>query len=134
LRQYAETELAAARERHCAYYVDWLAQRAGDLTGSRQAAALAEIETEYENVRLAWQWAVAHADSEQIAQALEGLGFFYEWRGRFQEGERAFAQASESLAQGKRSAESHILVHLLIGQAKFGQVLGHYDFAQQLLE
>lgn len=73
LRQYAEIELeaaqqsAATREHHCAYYVDWLARRAGNLNGPRQAAALAEIETEVENVRLAWQWAVVHANSEQIA-------------------------------------------------------------------
>ena len=139
LRQYAATELAAAQQstathaRHCAYYLDWLAQRAGDLTGPRQAVTLAEVETEYENVRVAWEWAVAHANSEQIVQAMESLGFFYEWRGRFQEGERAFAQAAESLGQGKQSTESHILVRLLVWQAKFRQVLGDYDDAKQLL-
>ena len=46
LRQYAATELAAAQQsaathaRHCAYYLDWLAQRAGDLTGPRQAVTI----------------------------------------------------------------------------------------------
>jgi predicted ATPase/transcriptional regulator with XRE-family HTH domain len=139
LRQYAAAELeaaqqsAATRERHCAYYVDWLAQRAGDLKGPRQAAALAEIETEEENVRFAWQWAVLHANREQIGQALESLGFFYEWRGRFQEGKRAFAQATESLGQVKGSTESPVFVRLLLWQAKFGRILGDRDLAEQLL-
>ena len=118
--------------RHCAFYLDWLAQRAGDLTGPRQAVTVAEIEREYENVRAAWEWAVAHANSELIVQAMETLGFFYEWRGRFREGERAFAQAAASL-EGQQSTESRILVRLLVWQAKFRQVLGDYDDAKQLL-
>ena len=139
LRQYAAAELTAAqqsaatRERHCAYYLDWLAQRAGELAGPRQADTMTEIDKDYENVRCAWEWAVVHANSEQIVQAQECLGFFYEWRGRFQEGESVFAQAAESLGQGKQSTESHILVRLLIWQAKFRQVLGNYDGAKQLL-
>jgi predicted ATPase/DNA-binding XRE family transcriptional regulator len=92
LRQFAEVELASADQtmatlaRHCAYYTELLEQRELDLKGRRQVAALDEIEADFENVRAAWQWAVAQHSYEAIGRALESLYWFCEMRSRFQEG------------------------------------------------
>ena len=92
LRQFAEAELEAAGQTvatlslHCAYYTDLLHQREPDLKGRRQVAALDEIASDFENVRAAWQWAVAQRSYEVIGRALESLFWFCEMRNRFQEG------------------------------------------------
>lgn len=116
-----------------AHYIDLLEQCASDLKGPRQIAVLTTIETEYENIRAAWAWAITQCDRRRVAQAMESLGFFYEWQGRFQEGERLFAQAVATFTQSKDGAEQSILPQLLTWQATFHQILGHQDQASQCL-
>jgi DNA-binding SARP family transcriptional activator/predicted ATPase len=107
VRQYAADKLAEARrggdtadvfERHGRYYLGMLRQRKAELRGSRQQAALAEINLEIENIRAAWRWAVTAARVDLIEQAAESLFFFYEMRSWFSEGVEAFAQAAALLA------------------------------------
>src|SRR5262245_43352354 len=82
LRQYAEAELEAAkqaehaRNAHCVYYTELVSQHMADLKGQRQAAALDAIEVDFENVRSAWQWAVAQRDYAAVGRAVEGLYWF----------------------------------------------------------
>jgi predicted ATPase/transcriptional regulator with XRE-family HTH domain len=139
LRQYAEAELttadqrAEAATRHCAYYADGLTQVANDLKGPQQARVLTLIESEHDNLRTAWAWAIAQRDEDRVAQLGESLGFFYEWRGRFQEGERAFAQAIDVFAAVKGNPESSALPRLLTWQATFSQFLGKQTKAAHLL-
>jgi predicted ATPase/DNA-binding XRE family transcriptional regulator len=104
LRQYAEAELEAANQTaavlslHCTYYTDFLHQHEPDLKGHRQVAALDEIESSFENVRAAWQWAVAQRSYEAIGRALESLYWFCEMRNRFQEGLELLRLGREQLA------------------------------------
>jgi predicted ATPase/DNA-binding XRE family transcriptional regulator len=91
LRQFAEAELEAADQTgatlslHCTYYTDLLHQREPDLKGCRQATALDEIASDFENVRAAWQWAVDRRSYEAIGRALESLYWYCEMRSRFHE-------------------------------------------------
>ena len=79
LRQYAESQLAqtrnadAVKAEHSQYFAHFLAQRVPDLKGHRQLAAHAEIEADFENIRQAWQWAVARRDYAVLDQSLEGI-------------------------------------------------------------
>ncbi len=104
LRQFAEVELEAADQTevalslHCTYYTDLLHQREPDLKGRRQAAALDEIAADFENVRAAWQWAVAQRSYEAISRALESLYWYCEMRNRFQEGLELLRLGREQLA------------------------------------
>jgi predicted ATPase/DNA-binding SARP family transcriptional activator len=105
LRQYAAEQLATSRDReravcdrHAAYYAAALERWAADLKGPRQQTALAEMEAEIEDARAAWDWAVKQRQVERLGQAMEGLGWLYEWRARYAEGESAFRAASEALA------------------------------------
>jgi predicted ATPase/DNA-binding XRE family transcriptional regulator len=104
LRQFAEAELEAADQTaatlalHCAYYTDFLHQREPDLKGRRQVAALDEIASNFENVRAAWQSAVAQRSYEAIGRALESLYWYCEMRNHFQEGLELLRLGREQLA------------------------------------
>lgn len=104
IRQYAAEQLQAApederetRERHCAYYVQFLHYQWDKLKGWGQKEALLEIDANLENIRLAWDWAVAHRCEAQISDALHSLWFYYDTRSLYQEGEAAFDRASKAL-------------------------------------
>jgi predicted ATPase/DNA-binding CsgD family transcriptional regulator len=82
LRQYGEEQLeSSGRSKvtaaaHSHYYAAFLQQRIDDLKGRRQVEAIREIEADFENVRMGWNWASAHGDADVIEMALEGLDLF----------------------------------------------------------
>ncbi|UCC62353.1 MAG: tetratricopeptide repeat protein, partial [Anaerolineae bacterium] len=148
LRQYAAEKLdqdQAAREavhdRHSAYYAAALQRWEADLKGPQQQTALAEIEADGENVRVAWNWAVEQGQVERLDQAIDGLCRFYEWRGRHQEGEAACRLAADKL-EATASGDGpvlgaveglRVLAKILTWQSVFSQLLRHVEFASQLL-
>jgi predicted ATPase/DNA-binding CsgD family transcriptional regulator len=100
LRQYAEDRLVAAGEAdaahdaHCAYYAEFMHARIGDLKGGdRQIAALDEIETDFENVRAAWDWAVEQRRLDDLKHMDWAVWWFLYVRGRFTEGLGPFQSA-----------------------------------------
>jgi predicted ATPase len=103
LRQYGAEQLTAvhrhqtAKEAHAAYYLDLLEQREVDLRGRNQLAALNEIDADLENIRLAWDYALAQGDEAAIMQALEGLHLFIDAKGRYIEGIPLLEQAKQQL-------------------------------------
>jgi predicted ATPase len=141
IRQFAAEKLAqakpveaSARDRHSAYFCTFLQQREADLKGPRQQAALSEIEVESENVRLAWEWAVAQGQLERLEQAQESLGHFYQWRGRCSEGESVFQQAEQRLAKLLSGTQPRLLVRLLTWRSIFSYELGQVELANRLLQ
>jgi predicted ATPase/DNA-binding SARP family transcriptional activator len=109
LRQYAAEKLdqlpdagEEVRDRHCAHYASLLHGWEADLRGPRRRAALAQIEADVENARLAWRWAVDRGQVGRLDQAAECLCAFYHWRGRLQEGEAACRMAADRLAAGEQ--------------------------------
>lgn len=88
LRQYAEERLqendqyAAARSAHTAYFLQFLAEREADVKGRRQAAALKEIDEDFENIRAAWEWACSQDDFDRIDAALESLNEYCSFQQR----------------------------------------------------
>jgi tetratricopeptide (TPR) repeat protein len=137
LRQYGAEKLAqtptaeaTTHDRHSAYYCSFVQAREADLKGARQHLALAELRADRENIRLAWTWAAQQRQVERLAQAMDGLGLFYDWRGHFQEGKSAFQMAAEKLTP---SAETlPLLAHLFTWQALFCRRLGQTEQARQL--
>jgi len=104
LRQYAAEKLGdvpevqlETRNRHCAYYAAALERWDVELKGPRQLVALSEIEADLGNARLAWEWAVERRDVAHLQQGMDGLCRFYEWRGRYEEGEAACRAVAECL-------------------------------------
>jgi len=139
LRQYAAERLAraperldATRDRHAAYYAGFLARRAEQLKGTRQHAALAEIEADADNARAAWNWAVERGQAEWLDQGMEGLCVFYELRGRYEQGFSACATVAARWAKTESGDGMRIWVRTLVWQSVFAQYLGKHELAHQL--
>lgn len=90
-------EVEEVRDRHCAYYTTFLQQQGLRLKGPAYKEAMEAIETDFDNVREAWRWAVLRAKLLSLDDALEGLFWFYDAHGWFQEGEEAFNEASRQI-------------------------------------
>jgi len=127
------TEKEATCERHCAYYASFLHQREEPLKTGRQEETLAEVSAEIENVRAAWQWAVAHGRLEEIDRCLESLYYFYWARNWFHEGERALEQAESVVSNGGETV-SLLLARIWTRQSEFDCWLAQYDEAEMRLE
>jgi len=125
IRQFAAGQLqdhpeeaAAVAARHSGYYLGFLARRTADIKGGRQQTALAEIAAEIDNVRLAWSFAVDHADTAALSAAAECFWLFSEFRGVLYEGEAAFRQALEALTAVRAQTPD---LHTLPGFLQAGQ-------------
>jgi predicted ATPase/DNA-binding SARP family transcriptional activator len=140
LRQYAAEQLAAdpteehaTRDRHAAYFCWLLRDLQGDLQGARQLEALATIEADGENMRAAWEWVARQCNAALIDQAIDSLGYFYQWHGRAGEGAMAYRLAAAALANISGRDERRVRAHLLAWQAAYAQLLGERAMADTLL-
>jgi len=101
LRQYAEEQLKASgtavatHQAHMTYYTDLMAQCERRIKSHEQLEALNQIASDFENIRVAWQWAVDQADFDAIDQSLEALYWFCNIRARVPDGKKLFQQARE---------------------------------------
>ncbi len=140
LRQYAAEQLAQSPEdvahvydAHCSYYAGFLHERAGSVMGGRQRETLLEIEAELDNIRAAWQWAVAQVKVDEIRQAAEALYVFYDFRGRYLEGINAFEEARRRLV-GDDTNRQQVLALVLLQLGGLYIRLGQLDTAVAVLE
>jgi predicted ATPase len=146
LQQYAAERLAtspkeewAIRDRHAAYYAAALERWASDLKSSQQQIALAEMEAEIEDARAAWDWAVEQGQMDRLAQAMEALGWFYDWRVRYLEGASAFRTASEALAAVAKATlrmpdeDLHAWAGVLAWRGLFELRLGQTEHSRECL-
>jgi len=82
LRQFATEKLeengalAATKERHCQYYAHQMLGHETALKQSEQMNALRMIESDFENSRLAWEWAAKNQKLAYLHEMLNGLYLF----------------------------------------------------------
>lgn len=99
LRQYAQQQLESTgeiehiRDKHCEYYLIFLAERELDIKGRRQFTALNEIEDDFENVRTAWIRAVDQCNFDALNPTVEALDWFGGYKGYWQDGQELFRYA-----------------------------------------
>ncbi len=122
------------------FYTAYLDQEKIAITGQKQKAALSRVQSELDNIRLAWQLAVKQRDFVALDMALPALYVFFDTRGWFQEGEQLLHQATsqiETKAPSWRNLnEEEALVYgrILSRQAWFTYKLGDFAPAQRLLQ
>jgi DNA-binding SARP family transcriptional activator/predicted ATPase len=157
VRQYAAEKLAASpdaeqqvRDRHCATYAAALQRWDEALKGPRQLAALTEIEADLGNARAAWEWAVERGLVRDLDRAMGGLCRFYEWRGRYEEGDAACRAVEGASALGEKarpappeqmsvhradaSAAERVRAKATAWRGVFSRALRRLEQAQRLLE
>lgn len=120
-------------EAHSRYYLGRLVERKDDLNGRKQRAALNELETETENIREAWRWAVANCQTEAVAEAQQGLANFYWAENWLEEGAELFGQAANSFIQ--HDIEDRLLIlQLQTNEAGYRFVNGENERAIKQFE
>ena len=141
LRQFGEEKLDAqkhlansVRDRHSSYYCQLLQKHEAELKAAGQQKALVEIETDVENIRLAWQRAVQNRNIDALTNGMDSLGYFHEWRGRFQNGEVMFRSAAEALATDTTSTSLLARARLLAWQSVFVNILQEDEQAVALCQ
>lgn len=114
LRQYANVKLhelgeqAANLARHSAYFAGWMRQQEAELQQAQQLAAVQAIERDFENVRMAWEWA-AHHRASSLYEMLNGLYLFGFLRSHYRETIPMFEQGLAQ-AGGDEILRSQLLV------------------------
>jgi ATP/maltotriose-dependent transcriptional regulator MalT len=110
LRQFGMEQLAAipaeagaVQQQHYQYYASFAAAALDGLIGGAQVATLNRLQAELENLRAAWQFALAQQDGLVIAQMAHVLSNFFQYRGRYREGAETM---EEGLAVLSRTAPS----------------------------
>jgi predicted ATPase len=88
IREYAAEQLearpeygAAARRSHAAFFAEFAADTWEQAAGSDGGPSGDALETEIENLRIAWHYWVAQRDLDRLNQLVDGIWHIYESRG-----------------------------------------------------
>lgn len=142
LRQFAQEQLQAmanaaeVRARYIAHYLQLLHSQTPRLKSSEQAAALALIAAEIDNVRSAWTEAAAQCAADALNAAAEGLYHFFMLRSWLVEGLELFRgarQALEATAPPVGATGRLALAEVRTREAKFLFSLSRFEEAGDLL-
>jgi tetratricopeptide (TPR) repeat protein len=147
VRQYAAAHLEAEAQEfhqthdlHSSFYALLLQQWEGQIRSPSQMEVLAEMDTEMDNVWLAWRWMGKHQQTENIQKALNCLWRFYTIRTRLREGAWIFGEAAAALKPVQETGEpqeaerSVVLAQLLARQGYFFLGLDRREEGRQLLQ
>ena len=119
LRQFAAEQLRFEGEdeamfaTHSRYYADYLQQRLADLKGRRQIPAMMEINTDFENIRTAWNFAARHRLEPVIGAMINALEVFCSLRERDAEGLALFQFAERQFAPAPGEVPTRLWGQLL---------------------
>jgi len=135
LRQYAAAhatttadQLAAARQRHAAYFANFLHQHTGHLLSQRQPEAVQVIAPELDNIRAAWEWMLTNGRYDLINQAVDGLAMFCQLQSKFLEGQRLLSQILQHSPTAPQ--DQPVLARVLNELGWFHIRLGQFDEAE----
>jgi tetratricopeptide (TPR) repeat protein len=135
LAGHPEAIEASIRQRHSDYFLEWASTWSRIFKSSRQKTLLDNVDTAFEDVKMAWDWATQQKEFTKIGEASEGLFLYYFLRYRFQEGERTCTAALDRIRITPANSERLGLEGwILAWQACFHRLLGNIDLARQLLE
>jgi predicted ATPase/DNA-binding SARP family transcriptional activator/tetratricopeptide (TPR) repeat protein len=98
VRQYAYSKLVGegesyeAQRRHRDWFLTLAEQAESQLRGPNQVLWLARLRTERDNLRAAFEWSLATAQTEVATRIACGMGYFWEFEGHVTEGRQWFAR------------------------------------------
>lgn len=120
LRLYAQEQLQrsgdfeALRGVHSQYYLDLINQYEPDLKGKMQIETLNLLQADEGNIELALNWAIDHHKTESLAEALEGLFWYYFMRNRYIVFETFCQNITTEFAQSYREIDVLLVVRTQI--------------------
>lgn len=142
LRQYAGEQLAyhpdgahLAHTRHIDYFTNLLYNCEPDLNTARQHDAIAQLEAELSNIRVAWQRAVDNVNITAIRKGAYSYYLTSDVKGRYQEWRDAGGKAIESLETATPSETRDLTLAMLYScNGAIDIRLGNFEQAQAELE
>ena len=123
--------LVEAEAGHGAYFLRFMLRWREKLGSDRVREALAAIEEELENVRLAWHWLLREGCDEDLIGFSHVVKNFYDRVGRVQEGFDLLGAAVGPLEEAGE-ARVRALGYTLVHRAWLGFRLGRYQHASEL--
>lgn len=141
VRQFAAEQLAQdraaeqeARRRHAAHFAALVARHEGELRSPRLREARAAFAAEIDNIRAAWDWACASADSACLFQMLHATGWFYSLSGLYHEARQFYRRIVEQLGPpaSRPDAPRELQLVYWYGRAMDGWYLSNTQPAQTL--
>jgi DNA-binding SARP family transcriptional activator/predicted ATPase len=142
LKQFLAQELAAdpieeqnTHRVHAAFFTRFLKEREYALTVQYQSAPLDEVGDRIADIRLAWDWAASHKDTDILSSALEGVYIYYWARNQFAEGQAALEEAVAAVKTLDATSHNQLLLaRLWCRIADMIYWLGDLKAAEKLLE
>ena len=121
-----------ARDRHLAWYLNLAEMADGMLRGPHEAAWLARLEQEHDNLRAALRWSLTpgHADAEVALRLAGALTRFWDLRSHLREGR----QWLERALAADECAPARLRAAALNGVAALAYAQGDYAAARALSE
>jgi predicted ATPase/DNA-binding CsgD family transcriptional regulator len=106
LRQYGETELVKlpeiarkTRDDHAGLFADYLVNYYDRSWGSDPLVDFQGGRVEFDNIMVAWEWAVQNHYDELLLRMVQGMGWLFYNLNRFQEGTELFRRTVERIDQ-----------------------------------
>jgi len=131
VRQYAHEllvengEAQFVRDRHLAYYLEWVEEQAPKIRGPEQIRRLNQFERELDNLRLALEWGLQR-DIQAELQVSTTLQWFWHIRSHEPEGlewlSRGLEAAGEILAEENIPREENMPVGLRLAETPEGDI------------
>jgi predicted ATPase/Tfp pilus assembly protein PilF/predicted Ser/Thr protein kinase len=138
LRQYADenmTNEALRKEtchKHALYYAEYVSKLRDVIIGSKEIEAVAAIEREIENIRMAWNWGIKQKQWDAYDDLLHPMMLFHIARSTLREGHDAFETLMEALlADGK--GDSDLYWRACNRQGWISGRLGNYEQVEQAM-
>jgi predicted ATPase/transcriptional regulator with XRE-family HTH domain len=147
IRQYAENHLAEnhdeeelAHQSHSTYFLELVYMYKPKLASANQKPALVALNTEIDNLRQAWDWAVERRRLSEIRQSMDAMWRFYAYQSWFQEGipvfekvVKAFTHDSTQTDREPSTEYLNVAGQALAKQGWFYFRLGSIELAIQLI-
>jgi predicted ATPase/DNA-binding XRE family transcriptional regulator len=148
IRQYVSMHLQADQQKehaaylqHAGYYLKYLQKQQPALQSHQQRDVLAKLSPDTDNIRLAWDHAIAYEMIDAIGAAAWSFWYIYELRTLLQEGEMLMSRAADMLLDqlpavepGKGTRLQAVLGALMAHQAFFCLRMGRMDESIQLFQ
>jgi len=140
LRQYAEEKLAQDSDRyqqalqdHGEHFAQLLEQWEPELKRRRQVEGVALIQLFFADIRFMWENAIEDGAWPQIQRSLNGLYYYFDRSGRYQQGKTLFDAALEAIKRADSELKA-LKGQLEVRLSNFYQTLGQTGLARHFAQ